>query len=225
LLRATPLTASVEILEDRCLLSFDPVASFSVGGSPQAVMTGDFNGDGHLDLATANPAASTISVLLGDGRGGFGTAIDSLGSAYGGFNHASLAVADFDNDGNLDLAAAYTYYDRDPNGYWPEGDLSVLLGNGDGTFQAPTLQVPWYGGPNGVPVSAAAGDFNNDGNSDLVVTGDDLDSYGTVEVLLGTGWGGFTRASWVKIAYPLTAVTVADLNRDGNLDVVAAAPP
>jgi hypothetical protein len=181
------------------------------------VVTADFNNDGHLDLATANPAAGTVSVLLGDGRGGFGAAIDSRGS---GFNHASLAVADFDNDGNLDLAVVSAYYDRDPYGYWPEGSLSVLLGNGDGTFQAPTY--PRY---LGVPVSAAAGDFNNDGNSDLVVTEDNLDSYGFVEVLLGNGQGGFTRAPWALIPHPQTAVTVADLNRDGNLDAVTAATP
>ena len=58
----------VEALEDRCLPSFSPAASFPVGANPQAVVTADFNNDGHLDLATANPATSTVSVLLGDGR-------------------------------------------------------------------------------------------------------------------------------------------------------------
>ena len=91
------------------MLSFTPAVSFPVGASPLAVVTGDFNGDGHLDLATGNPLAetpdesATVSVLLGDGAGGFGAAIDSSPLAYG-FNRISLTAADFDNDGNDDLA-------------------------------------------------------------------------------------------------------------------------
>jgi hypothetical protein len=170
-------------------------------------VTADFNNDGHLDLATTN-LGGTVSVLLGDGRGGFGAAIDSDGT---GGNHASLAVADFNNDGNLDLAGVSSDYEAYPSGW-----LGVLLGNGDGTFQAPTVRGTQY-----MPVSAAAGDFNNDGNSDLVVTEDDLGSSGVVEVLLGNGRGGFTRMPWHGISYPTMGVAVADLNLDGNLDAVA----
>src|SRR5262245_22522655 len=71
-----------EALEDRRVLSFTPAVSFPVGASPLTVVTGDFNGDGHLDLATGNPLAetqdqsTTVSVLLGDGAGGFGAAMN-----------------------------------------------------------------------------------------------------------------------------------------------------
>src|SRR6478735_5347144 len=72
-----------ETFEDRRMLSFTPAVSFPVGASPLMVVTGDFNGDGHLDLATLNPVAETqytrvnVNVLLGDGSGGFGAAINS----------------------------------------------------------------------------------------------------------------------------------------------------
>jgi hypothetical protein len=209
--RASTHRPSLESLEDRLTPSFSPATSFPVGWSPQAVVTGDFNNDGHLDLATFNLHGDTVSVLLGDGRGGFGTAIDPIGTPYSGFFHASLTIADFNNDGKLDLAAVYSDYEAYPNGW-----LGVLLGNGDGTFQPVAGPGALY-----VPVSAAAGDFNNDGNSDLVVTEDDLGSSGVVEVLLGNGRGGFTRMPWHGVSWPTMGATVADLNLDGNLDAVA----
>ncbi len=66
------------------------------------MVTADFNNDGHLDLATANAGDSTVSVLLGDGEGGFGAASHFAA----GVGPRSLAVGDFNNDGNLDLATA-----------------------------------------------------------------------------------------------------------------------
>src|SRR5215204_758696 len=114
-----------EALEDRRTPSFSPAASFPVGASPLAVVTGDFNGDGHLDLATANTtpvpefpyATATVSVLLGDGAGGFGAAIDSNVASFG-FTRVSLTVADFDHDGDDDLA--YAAHDPD-NGVYGAG--------------------------------------------------------------------------------------------------------
>ena len=73
-LRAATHRPSLEVLEDRLTPSFSPATSFPVGPNPQAVVTADFNNDGRLDLATANAGGNTVSVLLGDGRGGFGAA-------------------------------------------------------------------------------------------------------------------------------------------------------
>jgi len=123
-------TPYLELLEDRCLLSFSPAVSYPVGLTPRDVQMADFNGDGKLDLAVVDfdGGTSTVNVLLGKPVG--------LGNADGTFQPAltfatgtgpqSLAVGDFNKDGKLDLATANA------------GDVSVLLGNGDGTFQAPT---------------------------------------------------------------------------------------
>src|ERR1044071_1507263 len=115
--------SSLEPLEGRCLFSFTWAGDFPVGLNPQTIVTGDFNHDGNLDLAAADPVAGTIGVLLGDGLGGFGAARQSaIGTGL-----SSLAVADFNNDGNLDLATI-------SDDVW---GASILLGKGDGTFQSP----------------------------------------------------------------------------------------
>jgi hypothetical protein len=217
--RAPTHRPGLEVLEGRLTPSFSPATSFPVGAGPQAVVAADFNNDGRLDLATANPAPGTVSVLLGDGRGGFGAAIDSILGSVVGATQASFTVADFDNDGKLDLAALASYTNEFGEYY---GWVSVLLGNGDGSFRAPTLTAG--------NLAVAAGDFNNDGNSDLVVSEVDfaIGEVGTgVRVLPGDGRGGFTwtpGATLIGLGQYPTVIAVADLNRDGNLDAVTAAP-
>jgi hypothetical protein len=108
---------------------------------------GDFNGDGKLDLVTANVFSNNVSVLLGNGDGTFETAQN-----YNVGHVGSLAVGDFNGDGRLDLAMT--------NG--GSNSVSVLLGNGDGTFQtAMSVAVP--------TANFAVGDVNGDGKPDLVV--------------------------------------------------------
>src|SRR5436309_1390858 len=85
----------LEALEDRCLLSFSPAVSYPVGVSPQAVVTGDFNGDGRLDLAVANESSNTVSILLGNADGTFQSAL----TAATGAGPQSLAVGDFNGHG------------------------------------------------------------------------------------------------------------------------------
>jgi hypothetical protein len=205
----------VESLDDRCLPSFSPVTSFPVGTTPDVVATADFNNDGRLDLATSNDDGS-VSVLLGDGRGGFGAANQLAALSIG----RALAVGDFNNDGNSDLATV---------GFGPGSynstELSVLLGTGDGTFRPPVIT----GLPDGSPLSVAVGDFDADGNTDLVCTyfsvrnpSDPDDYYSAVQVLLGNGGGGFGGPEYrLPGTYP-KGLAVADLNADGNLDVVTA---
>src|SRR2546426_4965134 len=76
-LRAATHRPNLEVLEDRCLLSFSPAVSYPAGANPQAVVTADFNGDGRLDLATANAGDNTVSVLLGNANGTFQPAVNS----------------------------------------------------------------------------------------------------------------------------------------------------
>src|SRR5687767_9490076 len=106
----------MESLEGRRLLSFSPAVSYTVGSNPQAVVSADFNGDGRLDVATANYAGSSVSVLLGNAGGTFQAAVNSPT----GTSPSSLAVGDFNGDGKRDIATANV------------GNVSILLGNGNG---------------------------------------------------------------------------------------------
>jgi hypothetical protein len=201
----------LEALEDRCLPSFLPAVSYPVGASPRAVVTGDFNGDGRLDLAVVNTNSDTVSILLGKGDGTFQPA-----QTYAtGHEPGSLAVGDFNGDGKLDIVT--TNY----------GTVSVLLGNGDGTFQAPidSTLPNLYGG------AVAVGDMNHDGKLDLVVSGQGI-GWGTttnpdsVDVLLGNGAGGFALASTTLFSpnQPPGPVALADFNADGKLDIAVVLP-
>ena len=113
---------------------------------------GDFNGDGKLDIAVANEGSNTVSIFLGNGLGGFATAVTY---STGGTEPESLAVGDFNGDGYLDLAVAN----------YGSNNVSVLLGNGNGTFAAAKTFSSGGSGPD----SLAVGDFNGDGKLDLAV--------------------------------------------------------
>jgi hypothetical protein len=127
--------------------TFQAAVDYAVGYEPSSVAVGDFNGDGKLDLVTANH--NTVSVLLGNGDGTFQAAVRyNVGPARAA---RSVAVSDFNGDGKLDLVTA-DYYGN---------NASVLLGKGDGTFQA---ALRYVGGGGAV----AVGDFNGDGAPDVV---------------------------------------------------------
>lgn len=212
----------VETLEVRCLLSLNPVAGPAVGAYPQAIAAGDLDRDGDIDLATAN-YGGTVSVLLGDGAGGFAAARDfSAGTAP-----RSLAVGDLNGDGNADLAVA--------NG---DSTVSVLIGDGAGGFAAPRTVALDAASPAGAD-SVAVGDINRDGKMELVATSrSEYTSYyqgyyggyypwtwhqGHVHVLIGDGTGGFTSQDTYDVGTGWrVGLAVADLDRDGDLDVAAS---
>jgi FG-GAP-like repeat len=107
----------------RCKWSFAPQTTFTVGVGPEALTVGDFNDDGHLDLAVANVASGTVSVLLGSGSGTFG----AQSSFVVGNVPGSVAMGDVNGDGYLDLAVAN--YDSGGG-----NTVSILLGMGTGSF-------------------------------------------------------------------------------------------
>jgi hypothetical protein len=191
-------------------------SSPTVGLVPVSVVTGDFNGDGKLDLAVYNWIGGTVTILLGNGDGTFTAAPKSPvigaqpGLVVGDFNE--MAVGDFNGDGKLDLAVVNS----------ATCSITILLGNGDGTF-TPTASPPATGlGPGGV----AVGDFNDDGKLDLAVAnwGYNYPSptiNGNVTFLLGNGDGTFTANSSppTTIEENPVAVLPGDFTGSGRLGV------
>jgi hypothetical protein len=145
-------------------------------GGIQGVASGDFNDDGHGDLAVPNVDNRTTSVLLHDGDASFLSPI-TLPAGQDAF---SAAVGDFDLDGHLDLVVVHSFGHEGTN-----GDLSVHLGKGDGTFQNEQIFGVGMDGVDTVhPRSVAVGDFNDDGKPDLVTANDLIN--GTISVLINT---------------------------------------
>ena len=175
----------------------------STGGDPLSIAVADFNGDGKADLAVANSIDGTVTILLGNGDGTFTAASKSPTTGY---QPASIAIADFNADGKADIAVS--------NFGTLANSLTILLGNGDGTFiPAPSVAT------GSQPYQVVAGDFNGDGIVDLAVA----NTAGfDASVLLGNGDGTFLpvyapAAGW----YPYS-LAVADFNGDGVPDLAAA---
>src|SRR5271157_982622 len=129
---------------------FQPI-TLSTGTEPGAIVAGDFKGDGRTDLAVANTGSDDVSVLLGNGDGTF----QNQARYAAGFGPSALVVGDFDGDGDslTDLAVAN----------YLSNDVSVLLGNGDGTFQNQVRYAAGFG-----PSALVAGDFTGDGRPGLL---------------------------------------------------------
>jgi hypothetical protein len=166
-------------------------------------LAADFNGDGHQDVAVVNNGDNTVSVLLGNADGTFQPQRTFPTAA----SPVAVVIGDLNGDNHLDLAVAAP-------GPFP-GVVSVLLGNGDGTFQ-PKVDYPV--GTN--PASLTVGDFNRDGKLDLAAA--NLSDH-TVSVLMGNGDGTLKP----KVDYPSggqypSFVTTFDDNGDGALDLVVA---
>ena len=173
---------------------------YPTGGDPSGIVAGDFDGDGKIDLATANGFSGGVSVLRGDGTGAFAAPVQSAAGTLS----LALAAGDFDRDGVLDLAVTN----------FTANTVSVLRGVGGGHFAAP---VTYAVGAS--PTAVAAADVNGDGRLDLVVANRDG---GTVSVLLGDGAGGFgLQATFVSGGGP-EDVAVADFDGDGFVDIAVA---
>ena len=181
--------------------TFQPAVSYPVGANPIAVSIRDFAGDGKLDIFTVN-SNSSVSVLLGNGDGTFQSQVATNIVTN---QLSDVTVGDFNGDGKLDLAM--------PVSVTQPGDsaLTVMLGNGDGTFQSPITANP---GPIPTPASMQAADFNGDGKLDLV-TSDSV----AVSVFLGNGNGTFQAPLNSAVSMEPSGFVLADFNGDGKLDL------
>jgi len=184
--------------------SFAAATSFATSG--QFIAVGDINGDGSIDAAVANGSNTTI--LLGTGSGNL---VSTTTFSQGGSNLVGIDLADFNNDGKLDVAATAVL----------TAGGAVALGRGDGTFGS---NITF--GSTTLNQDQELGDFNNDGNLDIVVAGINGATQG-YSIFFGRGDGYFSSpSSFAQIGFggsPIPAeVAVGDINGDGNLDVLTS---
>jgi hypothetical protein len=195
---------SVSVLLGKGDGTFAAHVDYAVGAAPQSIAVGDFNGDGKLDIIVDYGFENShVAVLLGNGDGTFKPFIATTAGPQGG----GIAIGDFNGDGKLDVAIA----DNEP----PSLGVDIMLGNGDGTFQAP---VSYATADN--PRMVVVADFNGDKKLDLATVNSQS---ATVSVLLGNGDGTFQThqdLSTAKIGGCIS-LAAADLRNDGNVDIIA----
>ncbi len=204
---ANSFSDSISVLLGNGDGTFEPAVDYAAGDNPSSVASGDFNGDSTPDIAVGNSDPSgTLWIFLGAGDG---TLLSPV--AYdGGKTPNDIVVADLDDDGSLDLGMSHYNAQSD--------DVAVVLGNGDGTFNAPAFYST-----GGDPFGIAAGDFNGDDVLDLVVSNSGLsDAPAGLGLLTGIGDGTFQPAQQFVAGSQPWDVAVADFNGDGTPDVAIA---
>ena len=199
--------------------AFGPRVNYAVGGQAQAVAAGDFNRDGKIDLAVSlNSPTFTLSLLLGNGDGTFGASTDFPNTT--GADAPAIAATDIDNDNKLDVVITHTLACFTAP-CTASQELTVMLGNGDGTFEDPMDTNVGTG-----MSDIAVGDFNHDGMKDLAICGDNTQLY----ILIGNGDGTFAQQPTIFLVpggdlfSAGNDVDIANFNGDTHQDLAVALP-
>ncbi len=186
--------------------TFAAPTNLTVGTDPMDVVLADLDGDGDLDIATANFGSGNVSVLLNNGNGTFATAQNYTA----GTNSRALTAADLDGDGDVDLAVA------NQGNANAAADVAILMNNGNGTFAAPAST----GTGTQTPQAITSADLDGDGDIDLAVaktTGNN--TQGNLGIMLNNGDGTFAAMVDVTVGIGPTAVFAGDLDGDGDADL------
>ena len=181
---------------------------FAAGDEPADIAVGEINGDNHADLVIPNHGTKYVTVLLGDGRGGFVPAPNSPFTVKSDPHPHGAALADFNGDSKTDILVDD----------WQNDSVTVLFSNGKGGFDSPGVsfavgRMPYH--------KVRAADVNGDGKADIITTNMRGNN---ATVLLGDGRGGFSQAA----GSPFTTgdspfhLAIGDMNRDRKPDLVVA---
>jgi hypothetical protein len=183
--------------------TFAASVNVALPGSAEAVFAADLDGDGDMDLASANTGIGSVSVRMNNGSGSFSGGNDYAASATAGSKPSDITGADFDGDGDIDLATTLK----------AQNTIAVFINDGAGNFSRNIMA----GGSSPHGISTA--DFDSDGDMDLAVT--NTTSF-LVTIKMNDGTGFFSGGSTVSIASNSQSIQAVDFNGDGKVDLAAA---
>jgi hypothetical protein len=189
-----------------------PATTYNFNSQPTSIAVGDFNRDGRRDIIAALPNNNSVALLPGAANGAFAATPTYFAV---GVSPRAIAVADFNGDNFLDAAVAGNSSSGSSG-----GSVTILLGNGAGTFTQSTTPVGSVNNPNSIVIT----DFNSDGRLDIAVLGSGAfsDSIGSVGVAFGTGDGRFGNSTFYTVGVNSRTLRIADFNNDSRPDLVLA---